>query len=95
MPRSPNKSTKPTGNRRGVKASKYVFTEEQDKIIRGYCEDLKNNIHNLLKNPEAPNRDRKLTEWKQSSADKILALPEFAHLDMEIHNGDRWKVVCV
>ena len=47
--------------KQGVKASKYMLTEEQDKIICNYCEDLKKNICTILQDSKKPLHDPNVT----------------------------------
>ena len=79
-------------DKRGVKATKYVFTTEQEKILYDYGWDLEQNINTIAKGRSLKNNTH-VTAWKKKNTSAIMALPEFESLDLSEHSQVNWVTV--
>ena len=79
-------------DKRGVKATKYVFTTEQEKILYDYGWELEQNINTIAKGRTLKNNSH-VTAWKKKNASAIFALPEFETLDLSEYSQVNWVTV--
>ncbi|KJA18633.1 hypothetical protein HYPSUDRAFT_56982 [Hypholoma sublateritium FD-334 SS-4] len=81
-------------DKRGVKATKYVFTTTQEKILYDYGWELEQNIDTIAKGRNLKNNSH-VTAWKKKNASTIIDLPEFKTLDLSEHSLATWLTAIV
>lgn len=79
-------------DKRGVKATKYVFTTEQEKLLYEYGWELEQNISAIAKGRALKNNSH-VTAWKKKNAGDIIERPEFMTLDLSDHSLAEWLSV--
>ena len=94
LPPMPQKQDDPDKTRwrpdkRGMKASKFPFTIEQEQILYRYGLELESNISSIAKGRPLKNNTH-VTAWKKSKAADILDQPEFKTLDFITHTPNEW-----
>ena len=80
---------RPNKDKRGVKATKFPFDTEQEKILYEYGMDLEENIGTIARNRPLKNNSL-VTSWKKKTAAEILDKPEFKTLDCSTHSAGEW-----
>ncbi len=68
---------RPNKDKRGVKATKFPFNVEQEKILYDYGMDLEENIGDIARNRPLKNNSFN-TLWKKKTATEILDRPELS-----------------
>ncbi|KJA16271.1 hypothetical protein HYPSUDRAFT_71439 [Hypholoma sublateritium FD-334 SS-4] len=76
-------------DKRGAKATKYVFNTEQEKILYEYGWELEQNIGTIAKGRALKN-NLHVTAWKKKTATDIISRPEFAALDVSERSLAEW-----
>lgn len=79
-------------DKRGVKATKFLFTTEQEKILYEYGMDLEQNISDIAQNRALKNNPY-VTAWKKKMGTEVLDRPEFETLDFSQHSKGEWFAV--
>ncbi|KAF8878038.1 hypothetical protein CPB84DRAFT_1752014 [Gymnopilus junonius] len=72
------KSSAPSQNRRGAKATSFVFNEQQIKYLDGLRPDFDAFVQRV--NPKLKANHGEIREWKRKTSEATMARPEFASL---------------
>lgn len=79
-------------DKRGVKATKFIFSTEQEKILYDHGWELEQNISTIAKGRALKNNPH-VTAWKKKIAKDIIDRPEFTTLDLDEHSLSEWLSV--
>jgi hypothetical protein len=76
-----------SNRRRGRKATRFVFSDEQRKVIDSYIPAFEEAVHDL--NPGLSKSNDKLSKWKTATAESIMDHDLFQ--DIEENSSDTRK----
>ena len=79
-------------DKRGAKATRYIFSAEQEKILYEHGWELEQNISTIAKGRALKNNPH-VTAWKKKIAKDIIDRPEFTTLDLDEHSLSEWLSV--
>lgn len=76
-------------DKRGIRATKFPFTVEQEQVLYQYGRDLELNIDAIAKGRALKNNVH-VTAWKKDKSTDIMNRSEFTTLDFSTHTEREW-----